>query len=467
MNSTISLINKTDFSTQSFSVVYSFCTAMAGIIKVADFLGFPLRSLKATGFDPMSDGSDKSLKAKAMTFYRLFFVSSVVLVLLSCAISIYKNFNDFDILSRIFTSLILLMIVSAKVLAILGHEKMFKRTVEIIKKLFAENNDELFQFLACRQLLKLRRIENIFLLIGIISNASLVIGVIFNVMFTGVWIQKLPVDFWFPFDEYDPKYYSFVLLWFLFFAATITSSMCGANLLLFCLISIVTVLFEKLCHRTKNLNLATQEIEKEIKCLVELHCDLIKVCNNIERIFSLSLLVDFIGSSFVICSIVFQVLHGLQLESSIEHGIWMLIVLCQTLSLCLSGTKLSDASEKPSNAIYNCRWNDCSDKRLKHLVLMMTMRSQKPCVLTAHKFSTISLKVFKSVIKIRYLCDIDKNKWWFLFCRLSARHSLTLHFWGHLMNKKDKRKMNKVLLIAHTLRTLPIYFRTLRRCDQN
>lgn len=379
-------------------VFSSALVTMAGRIKLSNFLDLPMKSFKLFGLDSLSDGTEKPMRSYARKFLQYFLIGNMFVSLPCCLVSIVINKNNYEVSTRVLTSMIIVVIALAKIFAIKNHGEIFKETVGNLHRLFAENIDDQNSAQLSEELKHFKRFVKVFLFTGTLALSIFLFGGLRDVFLTGVWIQKFPVEIWFPFDVYDPRYHAFTWLFMVIFSSLITIAMWGADLILFALVSVVSILYQRLDDRIENLkNKLNQSIDQDIKSIVELHNDLITVCYNLQRIFSFSLLINLLGTSIIICTIGFQVVDGARPDNSVKYGLWFIMILGQILSLCFYGSKLSDISENASRAIFYCGWNECDDRRFKHFVMLMTIKSQRPCVLSASKFTTISLKVFKSV----------------------------------------------------------------------
>lgn len=367
-------------------------------VEFGDFLKFNLKCLKLAGLDPLKDKNDKSLKSKLMTFYHGFFIASLIAILPMSGMAVIRNSLNIQILTRVIPMFVFSTISLAKFISIAVKREAFITMVEKCQQLFRTNYEEKFKVDVARELRMFKRIEQTCVNIGVCVLSLFLVFIVFRMISTGNWIQKFPIELWYPFDEYDPRVYGFVLLWVVTMTTVFVYALLGIDFLVYGLITTIAIAHYHLCHQLESLHrIPEDKIVPELKRLVRFHQDLIRICNTLEEIFSLSNLINFFGISIIICDVGFQVIDGTNAEYSIKYTGMLCSALSQILMLCFFGTKLMDSSEKISTAVYASGWNEVSNKEAKHLILMITMRSQKPCVLKASKFSTISLKAYGSV----------------------------------------------------------------------
>lgn len=240
---------------------------------------------------------------------------------------------------------------------------------------------------------KLKRIYTGF---GILTALLFTIGFVIKIIQSGEWIQKFPFEIWFPFNEYDPKNYGFAFLWMFTISLSQWIFMEGTDLLLYGFISLVEIQYDFLCLRIKEL-ITSQQPAKELKKIVGHHNEIIDIVKDLEKIFSPSIFANFIGTSILMCTIGFQLVASDNPMDVIGFCGSLSCFATQGFLLFYFGNKLVEGSLKVSDAIYQSGWNELNNNQIKHAVLLITMKSQKPPVLTALKFTTICLKVFVSV----------------------------------------------------------------------
>nr|AOE48021.1 putative odorant receptor OR16 [Athetis lepigone] len=137
---------------------------------------------------------------------------------------------------------------------------------------------------------------------------------------------------------------------------------------------------------------------KEIVAIVQRHHALIRLRGDVEDLCSFALLINFINSSIIICfcgfcCVLFEKWNEMAYKSFLTTS------LSQTFLLCWYGQKLIDASQRLSDALYNCGWYNTGSKKARSAVLIMMHRAQKGIYVTTYGFSIISLASYSTIIK--------------------------------------------------------------------
>ncbi|XP_026480257.1 putative odorant receptor 92a [Ctenocephalides felis] len=136
---------------------------------------------------------------------------------------------------------------------------------------------------------------------------------------------------------------------------------------------------------------------EDLRPCIEEHQKLIEI----ENIFSPSILVNFIGSSLMICLSGFQITESLIVIELITYIIFLTTSLLQIYTLCSYGNQLIDTSGEIAWAAYDSPWTDASMKYKKSLQFII-LRAQRQQTYTAMKFSTVSFESFASVLKASF-----------------------------------------------------------------
>ncbi|XP_047522144.1 odorant receptor 67c-like [Pieris napi] len=141
---------------------------------------------------------------------------------------------------------------------------------------------------------------------------------------------------------------------------------------------------------TKRLN---NIINDRLKNIIITHKTNIDLMNEVKRVFSGSILVEFL---LVITSLIAELLGGLE-NTYLE----MPYALAQLTMDCITGQKLIDACDVFNRAIYDSKWENFDSKNAK-MVLLMLQNSQKPLSLSAGGMTTLSFVCLMSILRMIY-----------------------------------------------------------------
>ncbi|KAK9686112.1 7tm Odorant receptor [Popillia japonica] len=147
-------------------------------------------------------------------------------------------------------------------------------------------------------------------------------------------------------------------------------------------------------------------IDNDIKltlnnCIMH-HNALIRFVNQIESIFSFGLLAQLLGSIIVICNTGFFLL--LVSPASLQFGMlfsYFVTMMAQLMLYCWYGNEIMIKSAEIGESCYLSEWYTCNLSVRKSIFIIME-RSKRPLVISALKFSILSLTAFTSIIRWSY-----------------------------------------------------------------
>ncbi|CAK1547768.1 unnamed protein product [Leptosia nina] len=180
---------------------------------------------------------------------------------------------------------------------------------------------------------------------------------------TGEVKYKLPFLVKYFFDPYTPVTWPLVYLHHFFSPLIVMSNLFGADTFFHAFCIYMRMHFKILCNRIENFVTASaEETSKRLRACVLRHQELIALVDQMEQLYSTAFLFNFLISSVLIC---------------------------------LSGFNI--VSSRVAEAIFKSRWYD-ADLSIRKSLLIILLRSQKPCSLTAAKFATINLSAFTKIL---------------------------------------------------------------------
>ncbi|XP_026480036.1 odorant receptor 4-like [Ctenocephalides felis] len=226
-------------------------------------------------------------------------------------------------------------------------------------------------------------------------------------------ILLLPYLVWTPFDSFRPDIYPFMYLYHVASGYVAMNALLGADLLFSFLTGHLCMHFDLLAQRVARIGFqdgasnrdALNQINnksrnvlmhKELVDCIQRHKVLIGISEELEKIFSFSIFMNFSGSSVLICLVGFQTtaVTGVALFMFL---IFLISMVVQIYQLCDAGHQLIEKSESLSKSIYESDWNNC-DRKFKRSAQILMARAQKPQKLTALRFSVVSLTSFGKVM---------------------------------------------------------------------
>ncbi|XP_061928008.1 putative odorant receptor 92a [Apis cerana] len=158
-----------------------------------------------------------------------------------------------------------------------------------------------------------------------------------------------------------------------------------------------------ICDRLSEILDAHKEQElriRIIKKLIAKHQRTLNLSENIENIFTFISLSQFFFNILVICFVNFILVTSIGTEQAptvISKCFPYYVALnFEALILCYTGEYLSSKSENINWIAYNSNWYELSIYEIR-VLLLLTMRSQKPLTLTIGKYMKLSLETFANV----------------------------------------------------------------------
>ncbi|KAM7361891.1 odorant receptor 85c-like isoform 2-T2 [Cochliomyia hominivorax] len=147
----------------------------------------------------------------------------------------------------------------------------------------------------------------------------------------------------------------------------------------------------KITHYQCSDSFNNQRVEdiKFLKRIVRYHSYLLQLSEQLNHVFGLPLLLNFISSSFVICFVGFQITVGASAETVLKLVLFLFSSIAQVYMICHYGQELIDVSSNVAHSVFDQNWSK-SDIRYQKMLILIMKRSQKPVQLKATTFVHIS-----------------------------------------------------------------------------
>ncbi|TDG47332.1 hypothetical protein AWZ03_006191 [Drosophila navojoa] len=135
---------------------------------------------------------------------------------------------------------------------------------------------------------------------------------------------------------------------------------------------------------------------------VKYHCELILLRQQVERIFNLAVMLQFVSSVVIVAMTAFQVIViGDGSKSSTIMNLMLCCVLCQLFMYCYFGNEVHEHSKSLSSAAFGCNWYSL-DRRCKRTLLVFMINADRLFLFTAGGFMGLTLPSFTYIISKSY-----------------------------------------------------------------
>lgn len=342
--------------------------------------------------------------------YSYFVYISLTYFMCTVMVSMIQNVSNLGLFTELLSTFGYGFLAIIRMVSINSARKEFGDLMETLEELFPKTRVDQRAFETRTYYMNFRLMRR--LVSGFIMSGGIIflVGPLSKLILTGTWINKLPFPNWYPFDPYDPRIYNFVLLSQMHHIVCINASLVGPDMMLYAFCTLISMEFDILCNCIKGLEdeKSPQNANQILKSFIERHKTLIRLSENLEKIFSVLIFFNFFEGSLFICMYGYQITISTTLTDFVQYTNLLLVTLVQVFMICYYGNKLTIASEKVAQAAFESGWQHRTyDQENKNLIMIL-LRSQKPIVLTAYKFAVVFLQVYStvsavSILKFEYL----------------------------------------------------------------
>lgn len=362
-------------------------------------LKLPFKTLKLTGFDIMSYTKGKtrreSLIESAKSAYFCFYCVNLLVCHVLQTIFLFTSYEDLNVSINVLSGVINMTVLQWKLLTVWRHKTII---VEIFYTLGVTDFNLAPQKLRLKvsKVLKGFKVFEVCQFVALsLTTLSFCLMPVVKYFLNEVWYSDLPWDFWLPFDRFDKNYYNFVYLWINWMFINVIFLFFSLDMIIYGMIVMISVHFIIL-------NYYIRETPNEVSKLSERHVNLICLVHKLNDLFSPSLLLNFIGSSIVICVAAFLLASSNQMIELINYGFLLQMLMGQIFLLCYLGNLLKTSSLSLRNSIYSSNWYGKNDKKITIGLQLMLMQAQQPSQVTAWKFTALNYETFTTVLNATY-----------------------------------------------------------------
>ncbi|XP_034486755.1 odorant receptor 85c [Drosophila innubila] len=224
-----------------------------------------------------------------------------------------------------------------------------------------------------------------------------------------LWLKTRMVGLTLPYMMYIPWHYDGNWSYYLLLLSQILAGLTSAagqvsSDLLLCAVATLIIMHYDYLSRTIEFKQLSGDWSKDSQFLsniVQYHERLLSLSAELNEIFGVPLLLNFLISSFVICFVGFQMTVGLTPDVMIKLLLFLVSSLSQAYLICHHGQLIADASSGIALAAYKQNWS-YADVRYRRTLTFIIARSQKPAYLKATVFMQITRVTMTELLQLSY-----------------------------------------------------------------
>lgn len=373
----------------------------AGSIIFEEFTAFALGCFKIGGLglipEKFSTRQQKILsKARKMNFWMT--MLSDCLIIMSLVTLVIINIDNLEMVSSVLPDVMNTPFIAFKILMTFLHKDQIFEVLSILKEIFPKTKVKQNAINLESYLRPFKLFSKCYISFMIFIQASMLVLIVNSYVMNGT--DQLAIKMWLPFSYSDDKVFIALHVWIYWLSFNIIVLVYGVDLLFFTILTMVSMNFDILKVEAETIgaqDTSADETMKMIRDLAMRHERVISLCDQLEGIFSSTLLYNFAQSAILICFVAFQLSSLRDIFLILWYVPYLAAVCNQIFFVCYLGQMLKSSSSDVAIGVYNCAWFELPNIKLKNAVWMMLLRSQTPKHLTAKGFRVISLEAFASV----------------------------------------------------------------------
>ncbi|XP_016959715.1 putative odorant receptor 85d [Drosophila biarmipes] len=216
--------------------------------------------------------------------------------------------------------------------------------------------------------------------------------------------RMLPYYCWVPWDWSTGLSYYLMYVSQNLAGQACLSGQLAADMLMCVLVTLVVMHFIRLSGHIQGHVagiLSSQQDLEFLQAVVVYHQRLLHLCQDINEIFGVSLLCNFVSSSFIICFVGFQMTIGGKIDNLVMLVLFLFCAMVQVFMIATHAQRLIDASEQIGQAVYSHDWFH-GDIRYRKMLVLIVKRAQQPSRLKATIFLNVSLVTVSDLLQLSY-----------------------------------------------------------------
>lgn len=384
------------------------------VIKFSAFINFPIVCFKLLGLFTLMDHNPNPTKMQKVfnIICRLYYaLVSLNLFISFCGMltATLSNSDDLMIFTTILSTCIVELLLFGKSISILYYQAEFRYILIMLQELFPKTIGHQQKYKVENYAKRFVTFKVLFLVTSVITGSVYVLAPIILNILTGFWVNRLPFEIWLPIDVLHPDYYYYVYAWHIWLVHISTFLLIGSDLLIFGIITLLSMEFEFLEQDLRDFKETLMFHDyKRLKLLIERQNTLILLSNKLHMILSPIVLLNLMFNTITIGIGGFILTTYADMWTIIKYGFYLNTCIIDCGMVCFFGNKLIDSSAGVGEGAYNCEWYSMKDLRIKKGLLLIILRSQTPCELTAMNFTKLSLETFYKVrmmVSVVQMCN--------------------------------------------------------------
>lgn len=251
------------------------------------------------GFNPFGSSS---VLSKIYFFAALFYVCICMLQEIVYFVTHVGGKNSFLSLTNLAPCLGFSTLSFIKILTCYGNRKMLKEVVVKLERFPSRQGEA--QAMSERMT---KALIILFMTLIWIFNLMPLFVSIYYFAADGSYHKQMPYFMWYPWDPLQPLVYEVCYALVMWGAFTSCVGILGSDLMLCSVINLICMRLNSL--RDEIRTICSKKLPKiNLRVWINNHNELLHIIDDVEGIFTLTLLFDFIGSSIIICLVGFQAL---------------------------------------------------------------------------------------------------------------------------------------------------------------
>lgn len=364
-------------------------------------LARPFSLLKLIGFDILRDSTKETrsqnfLQNLKLTYFSIAFLSICIGNALQVVL-LFKSFEDLNESVKVMLNIVDTSMFSWKMYVIWVERLKIVEILRFFDKTKIKSLEPQLQKKVLRRASAFRIFETIQLCFTSLTILSFGLMPVMRYFLTGGW-TLLPWDIWLPIDRFSPKYFFYVYAWIAWMFFNIAIIYFAVDMLILAMIVMVTMEFIILNHDIK----AAINDADIFSSIVQRHNDLIVFVRKLNDLFSSSFMLNFFGSSIIICVSAFLLASSDDLTNLIKYAFLLQLLMGQIFLLCYLGDLLETSSSNVVRSLYFSDWYETKDKKVITGIKLMMVVAKKPCQIAAWKFTSLNYATFTSVLNATY-----------------------------------------------------------------